>query len=135
MILLLLIIAPLDDQVARDRVSLIEHNEFYDQEARPVFKQFLFWNWSERHGRYDLIDWKLDKGTYHVTRDYRTGRYVLRMQDGDTTREIWAEQYKETLTQHDPELVARDVTPVNERKKLSQLRRYERTPKGELGVP
>lgn len=118
-----------------DRVSLIELNHFYSPEAEPVFSQLLFWQFNPHRGRYDLIDWKLSKGKEHVIKDYRTGRYVLRMWDGDTYREIWAEQYKESYTQHDPELLAREITPVQDRKKLSLPRRYERTPESKLTRP
>ena len=51
---------PLED-LARDRVDLIEVNHFYDEQGRLVFDQIIFYDWSPMQCRYQVRDWRLLK--------------------------------------------------------------------------
>ncbi len=58
--LLLCCLNPVDD-VARDRVDVIEINHFYDEQGRLVFDQTIFYDWSPDHSRYMVRAWRLVK--------------------------------------------------------------------------
>lgn len=116
----LLATLPVDDGVARDAVETIEVNHFFDDEARPVFTQAIFFDADD-----SCRDWRLVKNlagqerNIEVRRDYRTGEYSATWLDGDVLREVRAKCWRETFTQHDVELVARDKLPTCNRKLLS----------------
>jgi hypothetical protein len=110
------------DDVLRDRACCLEVNVFHDSEAKPIFTQLLVWQF--HNGQHRIIDWRLirNRGEHNtnieVRRDYATGDYVARWDEDSGSREVRAATYRETLTQHDPELVDRDQWPIERRRKL-----------------
>lgn len=116
--LTLLLILPLSP-VARDQCDLVEVNHLYDDQGRHVFDQVIWYDWSSAHERYMVRDWRLLKSPEQIPeRDWQHGGYTVRWQDGECLRRVWAASYRETWTQHDPELSERDVLPKCERRGL-----------------
>lgn len=105
----------------RDRVDLIEVNHFHDDQARLVFDQVIFYEWSPAKGRHQVLAWRLLKAPgQRPRRDYRTGDFAAMWTDGGTEREVRAVTFRETWTQHDPELVEREALAVPMRRDLSK---------------
>jgi hypothetical protein len=109
---------PVDD-VARDTVDLIEANHFYDDAGVLVFSQRIFRDWDARANRFQVRAWRLLKFTGQwPTRNWLTGRYEIIWHDGEITRRVEARAYRETWTQHDPEMRERDYLPKEQRRRL-----------------
>lgn len=107
----LLLILPLTD-VTPDRCDSIELNHFYDGAGRPVFDQVIFWQGDR------VRAWRLWKSPEQTPRR-RPGGFAVTWFDGDRLREVRALSYRESWTQHDPELEDRDLLPAHERRGLT----------------
>lgn len=120
--LLLLAALPTGRDVAVDHVDLIEINHFFDEKGKLVFDQVIFYDWSKTHSRYQVRAWRLlrDRGQY-PERDWRRGEWWSLWHDGETLREVRAPAFRETWTQHDPELTERDYLPKEKRRDLTKL--------------
>lgn len=111
-------ISPRED-VATERVDLIEVNHFYDDQGRLVFDQLLFYDWSHNDGRYQLRAWRMVKNNSQLPqRNWQSGGYVATWQDGDVLRKISAASTRESWTQYDPELTEREFLPKEKRREL-----------------
>jgi len=111
-------ITPRDD-VAEDRVDLIEVNHFYDEHGKHVFDQLIYYDWSATDGRYQVRAWRLLKKKAQVpSRSWTHGDYVAVWQDGDILRRVRAESMRESWTQYDPELAEREFLPKEKRRDL-----------------
>lgn len=105
--------------VACDEVDLIEINHFHDEQGRLVFDQVIFYDWSPLHSRYLVRAWRLLKTPAQVpAKDWNQSEFVAIWHDGDTLRKVSAKVLRETWTQHDPELVAREYLPKEKRREL-----------------
>jgi len=116
-----------------EHVDLIEVNHFYDEQGRLVFEQVIFYDWSGKDCRFQVVDWRLLKHPSQIPlRDWTRGGYsavwhdfkmrdVLRLTTCDFTRESW--------TQYDPELVEREHLPQEKRRELCKVRKPDPTPK------
>ena len=104
--------------VVRETCDLMEVNHFYDgDEARHVFDQLIFYSWDGN--RYQVLSWRLIKSDHLMpARDWRNGGYSVLWQDGEVVRRVNSRDYRETWTQHDVELVEREVLPKERRKEL-----------------
>lgn len=110
--------SPIED-VARDKVDLIEHNHFYDEQGRLVFDQIIFYDWSPADSRYMVRAWRLVKNPAQVPeRDWRGDGYLAIWQDGEILRSVRAASMRETWTQYDPELYEREFLAKERRKEL-----------------
>ena len=115
---------PVDD-VATDRVDLVELNHLYDEQGKHVFDQIIFYDWSARSGRYNVCAWRLLKHPHQVPHwDSKTGRYVALWRDGRLLRKVQAKTMRESWTQHDPELIERAFLPKEQRRELQKLIPY-----------
>ena len=75
-IVVVLGINPTED-VAREKVDLMEVNHFYDEQGRLVFDQVIFYDWSPDHSRYMVRAWRLVKNPAQLPeRDWRDGGYL-----------------------------------------------------------
>jgi hypothetical protein len=111
------------EDVARERVDLIEVNHFFDEQGRLVFDQVIFYDWSGDHSRYMVRDWRLVKSASQLPqRDWHSGGYLAVWQDGEVMRRVGSEAMRETWTQYDPELVEREYLPKDERRKLRNVK-------------
>lgn len=117
--LIALAIVPVQD-VARDRVDLVEVNHFFDDQGRKVFDQAIFYDFCTATERFQVRAWRLVKDQSQLPeRDWEHGGYAILWQDGETVREVRAAMVRETWTQVDVELLEREILPQNKRKGLS----------------
>ncbi len=118
--LLLILISVLpSDRVARESCDRIELNSFYDDQARLVFDQVLFFDWSHEEGRYQLRGWRMVKSESQLPRlDHARGVYVCDWQDGEVHRIVTAPVLSVSRTQYDPELTEREFLPKERRREL-----------------
>ena len=118
--LLLIGIASGSDQgsgsVLRQRVDLIELNHFVDDDGREVFRQVIFYDWSETHRRFHVRAWRLVKRDSQMPeRRWNPRRFQCTWHDEGRLRQVWAPQMRETWTQQDPERVNRALLPEDQR--------------------
>jgi hypothetical protein len=107
------------DPVARESVDRITVHAFYDDQARLVFDQLLFEDWSHNAERFQLRAWRMVKSNtqlpvFSVSRDC----YECRWQDGDMERVISAKSVRRIATQYDPEIEERNHLPKEMRREL-----------------
>jgi hypothetical protein len=108
------------DLVAADKVDVIELNHFYDGDGRRVFDQVIFWQWHADEGVHHVLAWRLWKSPAQTPwRDWMRGGYLSIWHDGDRLRAIRARSFRETWTQHDPELDDRQLLPPEQRRGLA----------------
>ena len=110
------------DLVARDQVDLIEVNHFYDEFGNRILDQVIFYDWSGPDSRFHVRDWRLLKnpGQWPV-RDWRNGTYRCIWYDGGVMREVEGKDFRETWTQHDPEVTNRKYLPRSCRRALQRV--------------
>lgn len=121
-IVVVLGINPTED-VAREKVDLMEVNHFYDEQGRLVFDQVIFYDWSPDHSRYMVRAWRLVKNPSQLPeRDWRDGGYLAVWQDGEVLRRVRAQSMRESWTQYDPELAEREYLPKEKRKELRSVK-------------
>ena len=108
--------------VVRDQVDLIEVNHFYDEKGKLYLEQLIFYDWSGPDSRFHVRDWRLLKtpGQWPV-RDWRKGTYRCIWYDGGVLREVEAKDFRETWTQHDPEVTNRKYLPRSSRRALQRV--------------
>lgn len=94
-----------------ERCDLIECNHFFDSDGREVFVQHLAWDWHARHGCHHIATWALCKQE-QARHCYTSGDWIVCMKE----RQFRAPVYRETWTQHDPELLDRERWPVANRR-------------------
>ena len=110
------------DLVAHDQVDLIEVNHFYDEFGNRILDQVIFYDWSGPDSRFHVRDWRLLKnpGQWPV-RDWRSGTYRCIWYDGGVLREVEGKDFRETWTQHDPEVTNRKYLPRSCRRALQRI--------------
>ncbi len=108
---LLLARNPIED-VAVDRVDLIELNHCYDDHGWLVFEQIIFYEWSPHTSHYNVKDWRSLKVVSQLPRwDAKRAMYVATWHDGKVIRTVTAPSFRESWTQYDPELIERRYLP------------------------
>lgn len=121
----------------RERCDRIELNHFYDSNARLVFDQLLFYEWSHDAGRHQLRAWRMVKGgeasKKRVSQSPMIPRYdharrcwACEWHDSDIHRRVEAQAFIETWTQYDPELADREFLPKEHRRELRSPATAER---------
>ena len=112
---------PVED-VAIDRVDLIELNHFYDEQGKHVFDQIIFYDWSPQSGRYHVRAWRLLKKPAQIpSRNWKHGEFVAVWHDGDLLRRVRGTSVRESWTQYDPELIEREFLAKDKRPDLARL--------------
>lgn len=111
-----------DRATAHDRVALIELNHYFNENGDKVFDQVIFYDWNEALGRFDVVTWRLVKHESQIPRPECCGRkqYTTLWYDGEIQRAVVADSFRETWTQHDPELSEREVMPRELRRGLRE---------------
>jgi hypothetical protein len=115
------------ESVVRERCDLVEVNHFYDEHARLVFDQQIFYDWSAGDARYMVRAWRLIKSPNQLPlRDWEHGGYVTLWQDGEVMRQVRTPHARESWTQAgavgDPELNEREYLPKEFRRELKQAK-------------
>ncbi len=109
------------EQMVVDRVDLIEVNHYYDEHGRHVFDQTIYYDWCPQQCRYNVRAWRLLKSASQLPhRDWKTNEYVAVWHDGSVLRKVRADQFRESWTQYDPELVEQDYLPKDQRRDLQK---------------
>lgn len=102
-----------------ERVDLVELNHCYDEAGKHAFDQVIFYEWSPGRQVYQVLAWRMVKHSSQVPqRDARRDDFVATWQDGPVLRRVRATTFRETWTQHDPELTARATLPKENRRGL-----------------
>ncbi len=117
---LLIGILPGDGQgtvaTVQQRVDLIELNHFVDDEGREVFRQVIFYDWSDEHHRFHVRAWRLIKQDSQLpNRRWNPQRYQCTWHDDGLLRQVWAPKLRETWSQRDPERVNRAMLAEDQR--------------------
>lgn len=100
----------------RQRVDMIELNHFVDEEAREVFQQVIFYDWSPTNHRFHVRAWRLIKSPSQMPeRRWNPQLYQCTWHDDGLLRQVWAPKLRETWTQKDPERVNRAHLPEEQR--------------------
>ena len=111
-------IVPIND-LAVERISILECHHFYDEHGRLVFDQLIGWEVVNEQER--VVFWRLIKSETQIPRrDWQHGGYVVSFQDGETScfRCIRAPSFRERWTQYDVELENREIWPKEKRREL-----------------
>ncbi len=95
-------------------VELIELNHSFDEHGKLVFHQIIFWRWSHSAARFQVCAWRLVKQPDAQPRRTANG-WRYQWWEREHLRQVWAPQYRETWTQHDPEVDDREFLPKNKR--------------------
>jgi hypothetical protein len=131
MLLVLGFVGPQD--IATDRVDLVEINHFFDEQGRLVFDQIIFYEWSAIESRFHVRAWRLIKSPTQIPRrNWQTGFFTTIWYDGDILREIHSILVHETWTQYDPELLEREFLPKDKRHDLNDLNNLNRQIKSDF---
>ncbi len=110
------------DEVVYDQADLVELNHFHDDQGRPVFDQYLFYDFCPIASRYQVIAWRMAKSPGQLPcRDHKEGGYVCNWTDsqsGNCIRRIKIQCVRESWTMYDPELVERQFLAKEKRREL-----------------
>ena len=112
-----------------DRVDLMEINRYYDEQGNPVYQQLIFYDWDARTSRYQVRAFRIIKSFQQMPHRLHGGRYyaVIWFDEKDgLARCVLARAIRETWTQFDPEMAAREALPVQCRRELSLPPRMRR---------
>ena len=110
------------NDVATERVDLIEVNHFYDEQGRLVFDQIIFYDWSALESRYHVRAWRLLKTPAQMPRkSWEERGFVAILHDGEVLRKVKASSMRESWTQYDPELAEREYLPKEQRRELRKI--------------
>ena len=100
-----------------ESVDRIEINTFLDEQDRPIFQQFIFYELSNIG--YIAIDWRLKKCEPQISN--RDGYVYMRFIDSsDGHRLIKSPYISYTFTHYDPELLNRKLWPIEKRPGLKK---------------
>ena len=99
-----------------EQVDLIELNHFVDDEGREVFRQLVFYDWSDLESRFHVRAWRLVKHNHHIPRQFwKPRRYECRWHDDGVCKVVRSMQFRETWAQQDPERTNRKFLPEDQR--------------------
>jgi hypothetical protein len=103
-----------------DMVDVIEVNHCHDEDGKHVFDQIIFYDWSPTNRRYQVRAWRLLKEhSQYPSRNVSLGLYESLWHDGMVLRQVQGKTYRETWTQFDPELAARQFQRKEDRRQLT----------------
>jgi len=111
---------PLDTRTGLtcDEVDSIELSHVYDNEGNLILDQCIFHERTEAGFR--IRAWRLDKGA--KIQRHPSGDYMLLWHDGQVLREVRSKLFRESWSQHDPELRERSTFPKDLRRELTTRR-------------
>ena len=105
--------------VVDEEVDLIELNHFYDEHGQHVLDQMLFYDWCGSDGRFHVQAWRLLKRSAQVpVYSWHDRCFIATWHDGGVLRVVRSLSFRETWTQHDPELRERAALPPKQRRDL-----------------
>ena len=108
------------DSLVHDQVDLIEVNHYHDARGRLVFDQVIFYEWDSASQRFQVRAWRLLKTDWQrPRRDWVRGGYVSSWRDGELWRQVRAANERKTWTTYDPEVLERNLLPIEGRRELT----------------
>ena len=109
------------DFCVKDRVDLVEINHLYDLNGRLVINQLIFYEWDSASQRFQIRAWRLLKTNSQLPRRcWEKDCYVCHWRDMNVMRKVYADNVRETWTTYDPEVLERNMFPIEQRTELSQ---------------
>lgn len=112
--ILVLAASPSVVELRTERVDLVEVNHYFDLDGSHVLDQLIAYDWCEATGRYQVRDWRVIKSGRQFPQPTDDG-FAATWSEG---RVVKAAHFRETWTQHDPELTERRNLPQDARRKL-----------------
>jgi len=107
------------ENIAHERVDLIEINHYHDQHGKLVLDQIIFYQWSAEESRFQVRDWRPLKSSNQLPRpDWRRRDWVAVWRDGHLLRKVRSPAVRETWTLYDPEVLDRELLPKEQRRRL-----------------
>ncbi|PQO36668.1 hypothetical protein [Blastopirellula marina] len=104
-----------------DHVDLIEINHLYDLQGRLVIDQLIFYQWDSASQRFQVRAWRLLKTNDQLPRkSWNQDKYICHWRDMNVHRKVYADNVRETWTTSDPEVLERNMLPIEQRSELSQ---------------
>lgn len=114
------------EEVAEERVDLVEVNHFHDETGRHKFDQVIYYRWSDESRRFEIVDYKQLRSQEQVPLRVESRNGYLSVwqdrSDHNLLRSIHAKDMIETFTLHDPEMIQRRWLPKERRVELSKSR-------------
>lgn len=101
-----------------DRADTIELNHYYNEHGLPVFSQLICWEWCNVSNDYRVRAWRMCEPNQVPDFDRSRGMWCLTWHDAGTLRRVYATHYRQTWTQHDPEMHDRHRRPLRLRADL-----------------
>lgn len=111
-------------EFTHNEVDKIEINHVYNEEAKPVIDQVIYWRWNDIDNRYDVQDWELTKDSGQVS--YNKDHYEILYYHPNSSigfRKVTSQVFEESWTQYDKEIFERNILPEDKRIHLWNLRR------------
>lgn len=102
--------------------DVVEWNHCYDDYGKKIFDQLIFWTFEKRHGwiceGYIVeTNWKCHHLRLLPGGSFRRTLFLdLPGERGAAPYTIQGRSYRETWTQYDPEVEARQVVPIEQRR-------------------
>jgi hypothetical protein len=103
--------------VLRESVNAIERNYLYNEHGQLVFEQVIFCDIVD--GEEQVVAWRLIKDPAIVPKRDWQGGWVATWVDADIVRQVRTGSVRESWTQYDPELIAREKLPNEKRRGLT----------------
>ncbi|RCS52767.1 hypothetical protein DTL42_07995 [Bremerella cremea] len=104
-----------------DHVDLIEINHLYDLQGRHVIDQLIFYQWESASQRFQVRAWRLLKTDDQLPRkSWNQDKFICHWRDLNVYRKVYADNVRETWTTSDPEVLERNMLPIEKRSELSQ---------------
>jgi hypothetical protein len=109
-----------------DQVDIIEIHHFINDDGTHSFSQIIFWEIAKGpNGRDEekIVAWRLLRRCGLPRRCYRTGTYVVRWHDEDTSqlREVVGKRLRERMLTYDPERRNKEIFPEESRRGLKMI--------------
>ena len=119
----MLLLVPGRPIVVRDHVDLMELNRVYNAQGEVTMFQVIFWNWSPREKRYEVVAFHVITEPQNTvlaakTRRSRVFSYSWYSQQSGVFRVVTAKAFFESHTKYDPEMKDRAVWPLELRRGL-----------------
>ena len=106
-----------------ETVDLIERNGFFDRKGKLCFEQVIFWEFTRTSGRTEVRSWRIvcdnDLHNRRPVKSEATGLWVSEWTEQGKRYRIVSRQYRESVSQIDPEVIDRKKLPDELRKGLS----------------
>ncbi len=104
------------DPTTRDTVDIVEVNRYYDTDAKLIFTQLIWYEWSGE--RFDVVAWRIATRRPNMLPVRYRGRWRSTFLDRGTLRVVVARHRRLTWTQYDVEVRERKTLPSSKRKGL-----------------